>query len=88
METKAITQEKTNKTLGLFYSFGEVGSQLSWYMINSYLTLFYTDIVGLSAAAISFIMLVARIWDAANDPMMGLLADRTQTRWGSSVLTL
>lgn len=82
METKAITQEKTNKTLGLFYSFGEVGSQLSWYMINSYLTLFYTDIVGLSAAAISFIMLVARIWDAANDPMMGLLADRTQTRWG------
>ena len=51
-------------------------------MINTYLTLFYTDVVGLSAAAISFIMLVARVWDAANDPMMGLIADRTNTRWG------
>ncbi len=75
-------QEKTNWGLGVFYGLGEVGSQLSWYMINTYLTIFYTDIVGLSATAISAIMLIARIWDAANDPMMGAIADRTHTRWG------
>ena len=77
-----VPKEKTSKSLGFFYSFGEVGSQLSWYMVNTYLMIFYTDIVGLTASAISFIMLVARIWDAINDPMMGIIADRTRTRWG------
>lgn len=77
-----VPVEKTNKKVAFFYSFGEVGSQLSWYMINTYLTLFYTDVVGLSASAISLIMLIARIWDAVNDPMMGAVADRTRTRWG------
>ncbi|MCD7866854.1 MAG: MFS transporter [Clostridiales bacterium] len=81
MNTQATT-EKTSKSIGFFYSFGEIGSQLSWYMINTYLTVFYTDIVGLSASAISLIMLIARIWDAVNDPMMGVIADRTRTRWG------
>lgn len=79
---KVQIQEKTSKKIAVFYSFGEFGSQLSWYMINTYLMIFYTDIIGLSAAAISMIMLVARIWDAVNDPMMGIVADRTQTRWG------
>ena len=82
METKVTTQEKTNKLTGFCYSFGEVGSQLSWYMINTYLTVFYTDVVGLTASAISLIMLIARVWDAINDPMMGVIADRTRTRWG------
>lgn len=82
MENQVVTQEKTNKFTAFCYSFGEVGSQLSWYMINSYLMLFYTDIVGLTAGAISLIMLIARVWDAINDPMMGVIADRTKTRWG------
>lgn len=82
MDHQVVTQEKTNPKLGFFYSFGEVGSQLSWYMINTYLMLFYTDVVGLTASAISLIMLIARVWDAINDPMMGVIADRTRTRWG------
>lgn len=82
MERQVTAKEKTNTKLGFFYSFGEVGSQLSWYMINSYLTIFYTDIVGLTASAISLIMLIARVWDAINDPMMGVIADHTRTRWG------
>ncbi len=74
--------EKTDWFTGFCYSFGEVGCQLSWAMINTYLTIFYTDVVGLSAAAISIIMLIARVWDAINDPMMGVIADRTKSRWG------
>ena len=79
MNNAALQEEKTNWGLGVFYGLGEVGSQLSWYMINTYLTIYYTDIVGLSAGAISAIMLIARIWDAINDPMMGTIADRTHT---------
>ena len=84
MANQTIVQqkEKTSKSLGVYYSLGEVGSQLSWYMINTYLMIFYTDVVGLTASAISLIMLVARVWDAVNDPMMGIIADRTRTRWG------
>ncbi len=82
MGNQRETKEKTNMVTGLCYSFGEVGSQLSWYMINTYLTVFYTDIVGLTASAVSLIMLIARVWDAVNDPMMGVIADRTRTRWG------
>lgn len=77
-----ITHEKTSPKLAIAYSLGEVGCQMSWYMINSYLMLFYTDVVGLSAAAISMIMLIARVWDTINDPMMGDIADRTNSRWG------
>ncbi|WP_238385688.1 MFS transporter [Streptococcus sp. S784/96/1] len=80
--TGATPKEKTKLSLGTFYSLGEVGSQLSWYMINTYLMIFYTDVVGISAGAISMIMLIARVWDAINDPMMGVIADKTQTRWG------
>lgn len=75
-------KERTSPKLAVGYAFGEVGCQMSWYMINNYLTLFYTDIVGLTASAISLIMLIARVWDAINDPMMGSIADRTNTRWG------
>ncbi len=82
MENQVKVQEKTNLKVGFCYSFGEIGSQMSWYMINTYLTIFYTDVVGLTAVAVSAIMLIARIWDAANDPMMGMIADRTNTRWG------
>ena len=82
MENQVKVQEKTSMKTAVFYSFGEVGSQLSWAMINSYLTIFYTDAVGLTATAVSIIMLIARVWDAINDPMMGMIADRTNTRWG------
>ena len=76
------TAEKTSPKLLAAYALGEVGCQMSWYMINSYLNIFYTDVVGLSAAAISAIVLIARVWDAINDPMMGQIADRTNTKWG------
>lgn len=66
----------------LSYGLSEVGLQFSWTLVSSYLTVFYTDVVGLAPAVISIIMLGARIWDGINDPMMGLIADRTNTRWG------
>ncbi len=80
MNEKKINDVNTKTLVG--YSLGELGNQCSWYMINSYLMIFYTDIVGLAAGTISLIMLVARVWDAVNDPMMGMICDRTNTKYG------
>lgn len=82
IKTAAVQQEKASPKLMVGYGLGEIGCQMSWYMINNYLNIFYTDVVGLTGAAISAIVLIARIWDAINDPMMGQIADRTNTRWG------
>lgn len=74
--------KKASKLAVICYSFGDLASQFVWTFVGSYLTIFYTDVVGLAPAAISVIMLGARIWDAVNDPMMGAIAERTQSKWG------
>lgn len=78
-----MNQMKRASKLAVFcYSFGDLASQFVWTFVGSYLTIFYTDVVGLAPAAISVIMLGARIWDAINDPMMGAIAERTHSKWG------
>ena len=51
-------------------------------MVGFWLLFFYTDVYGISAAAAGTIMLVARFWDMAIDPIIGVVSDRTNTRWG------
>lgn len=58
------------------------GQNLIFGLWSTYMMVFYTDIFGISAGAASIIMLLTRIWDGINDPMMGSIADRTRTRWG------
>lgn len=64
------------------YGFGDMSSSMYWKIFSAYLPFFYAQIFGLSLAASGTLMLVARIWDAITDPMMGIIADRTQSRWG------
>ncbi|MBU2511264.1 glycoside-pentoside-hexuronide (GPH):cation symporter [bacterium] len=64
------------------YSMGNLGSNLIFAMITFHMLYFYTDIMGISAAAVGVLFLVARIWDAVNDPIMGSIVDKTHTRWG------
>ena len=66
----------------LAYGLGDFGNNFSWTFVGSFLTFFYTDVFGLSAGAVATLILVSRIWDAINDPIVGALADRTKTRWG------
>ena len=58
------------------------GQNLIFGLWSSYMLVFYTDIFGISAGAASIIMLLTRIWDGVNDPMMGSIADHTRTKWG------
>jgi GPH family glycoside/pentoside/hexuronide:cation symporter len=64
------------------YSLGDTASHFVWDMVGFWLLFFYTDIYGISAAAAGTIMLVARFWDMAIDPVIGVVSDRTNTRWG------
>lgn len=66
----------------LAYGMGNFVSQMSWTMVSSYLTIFYTDVFGLAAGAVSVLFLIARIWDGCTDVMMGEIMEHTHSRWG------
>ena len=66
----------------LGYGLGDMASHFVWDMVGFWLLFFYTDIYKIPAAAAATIMLVARFWDMAIDPVVGIVSDRTQTRWG------
>ncbi|MDR0642850.1 MAG: glycoside-pentoside-hexuronide (GPH):cation symporter [Treponema sp.] len=59
-----------------------VGQNLIFGLWSSYMLVFFTDVFGIAGGTAGLIMMFTRIWDAVNDPMMGVIADRTRTRWG------
>lgn len=66
----------------LAYSSAQIGGNLQFGLISGFLLFFYTDVFGISAAAAAGLLAFARLWDAINDPLVGMLIDRTNTRWG------
>ena len=64
------------------YGLGDTASNIVFQTVMLLLAYFYTDIFGISAAAMGTLFLAVRVLDAITDPMMGALCDRTQTRWG------
>lgn len=64
------------------YSLGDCSANLVFQMMMIYQTKFYTDVFGLEGAIAGSVMLIARIVDAFVDPTVGILSDKTQTRWG------
>ena len=64
------------------YGFGDMSSSMFWKLFSYFLPFFYSNVFGLSLADAGVLMLVTRVWDAVSDPMMGIIADRTKTRWG------
>ncbi|MGA9519645.1 MAG: MFS transporter [Trichococcus sp.] len=68
----------------LAYGLGDAGCNFVWTVVASFLTLYYTDNVGVSAAVIGTIMLLTRLLDGLSDIAMGIIIDRTNTRWGKA----
>ena len=64
------------------YGFGDMSSSMFWKIFSYYLPFFYSNIFGLRLDQVALLLVITRIWDAISDPMMGILADRTHTRWG------
>lgn len=77
-----MTTEKVSFREKLSYSAGDFASVLYWQTFMIYLLYFYTDVFGISAAAAGTMFLVSRILDGITDPVVGMIADRTETRWG------
>jgi GPH family glycoside/pentoside/hexuronide:cation symporter len=78
----AANAEKLKFTEKLGYGLGDTASNFFFQVFNIFLLYYYTDVFGLSAAAVGTMFLVTKIVDAASDPIMGLIADRTNSRWG------
>lgn len=64
------------------YGFGDMASSMFWKVFSAYLPIFYTNVFGLDLSVAALLFLVTKIWDAVSDPMMGIIADRTSTKWG------
>lgn len=61
---------------------GDMASNFVWPMITTYLAVFYTDVAGIDAIAVGMIMLLSKFVDACTDILMGIIVDRTRTKWG------
>ena len=64
------------------YGIGDAAANFIFQTMLVFQLAFYTDTFGITAAAAGTLFLVVRVWDAIFDPMMGVIADRTNTRWG------
>lgn len=64
------------------YGFGDMASSMFWKVFSYYLPFFYSNVFGLNLADAALLVLLTRIWDAVSDPMMGVISDRTNSRWG------
>lgn len=64
------------------YGMGDMSSSMFWKIFSYYLPIFYSDIFQLTLAQTATLMFVTRFWDTVSDPMMGVVADRTETGWG------
>ena len=73
---------KTSLSEKVGYGFGDMSSSMFWKIFSYYLPFFYSNIFGLRLDQVGVLLVVTRIWDAVSDPLMGIIADRTRTKWG------
>lgn len=64
------------------YGFGDMASSMFWKIFSYYLPFFYSNVLGLTLRDAALLLLVTKIYDAVTDPLMGVVADRTRSRWG------
>lgn len=76
-ETKLSTQEKVG------YGLGDTASNIFFFGVNAWIFFYYTEVCKIPAATVGTLLLVPRLWDAITDPLMGALADRTRSRFGT-----
>lgn len=70
------------------YGIGDFGANLLFQCVGLYLLFYFTDVLHIGAGIAGSIIMVAKIWDAVTDPMMGSISDRTRSRWGSKRIYL
>lgn len=81
-ETRSGASERLSTREYVGYALGDTASNLFFQTFNIFLTYYYVDVWALAASSVSWMMLMVRFWDSVADPIMGMIADRTETRWG------
>jgi len=81
-QATATGQEKLSLMTKISYGLGEFACSVVWSLVSSYLLFFYTDVFGLAGGIIALLLLVARVWDCFVDPILGLIMERTKSRFG------
>lgn len=76
-ESKLRTREKVG------YGLGDTASNIFFFGVNAWIFFYYTEVCKIPPATVGTLLLVPRLWDAISDPLMGALADRTRTRFGT-----
>lgn len=77
-----VNTDKVTLKEKIGYGFGDAASSMFWKLFGMYLMFFYTDIFGMEAKVVGTMFFVTRIWDSMFDPIIGVIADRTETKWG------
>jgi probable glucitol transport protein GutA len=86
--TKSKDKNKSNSRASLSwlerigYGLGDMSYNIVFQFVNAYLLFYYTDVGGIHPAVIATLFLVVRVLDAIFDPIMGVILDKTNTRWG------
>ncbi|MBS6196652.1 MAG: MFS transporter [Clostridiales bacterium] len=85
---KKVAQKEANEKFSwgtrVSYASGDVACNVVFGMVGTLLTLFYTDYVGISPATVGMMMLLSRLFDGVSDLIMGVIVERTKSRWGKS----
>jgi GPH family glycoside/pentoside/hexuronide:cation symporter len=82
MSQPVANSEKLSFVTKLAYGSGDLGTAITAALRGFFLLFFFTDVARLTPASAATILLIGRVWDAFNDPIIGWLSDRTVTRWG------
>ncbi|WP_160067717.1 MFS transporter [Sphingobacterium bovisgrunnientis] len=77
-----MISEKVTLKEKIGYGFGDAASSMFWKLFGMYLMFFYTDVFGLEAQVVGTMFLITRVWDSLFDPIIGVIADRTKSKWG------
>jgi glycoside/pentoside/hexuronide:cation symporter, GPH family len=77
-----MSTEKISLKEKIGYGFGDAASSMFWKIFGMYSLFFYTDVLGITAAAAGTMFLVARLWDSFFDVFVGIISDRTKSRYG------
>ncbi len=80
MQSVTCSKAKLSEKIG--YGFGDMSSSMFWKIFSYYLPIFYSDVFGLKPQHAAFLLLITKLYDAISDPVMGMIADRTHTKWG------
>ena len=83
-EADNTSNEKVSVREKVCYGVGDIGANLVWTTVASFLTIYCTDVAGIAAGVVGTLMLIARLFDGVSDLFMGVIIDKTNTRWGKA----